>query len=68
MSYDEIFEKALQISPVKAKESLKRYFINDSNIDLGRKSGKIFKYLINDKDIEEIYNYVIEIFFTITKL
>ena len=64
MSYDEIFEKALQISPTKAKESLKRYVINDNNIDLGRKSGKIFKYLLNDNDIDEIYNYVIEIYFS----
>lgn len=64
MSYDEIFEKALEISPTKAKESLERYVINDNNIDFGRKSGKIFKYLIKDSDIEEIYNNVIDIYFS----
>lgn len=64
MSYDEIYEKALNISSSKANKTLKKYVSLDNNVVLGKKSGKIFKYLIDDNCIEEIYKSVIEIYFS----
>ena len=64
MSYDEIYEKALNISPTIAYQILKKYIIYDKNIELGRKSGKIFKHLIQDELIDELYNNIISMYFS----
>lgn len=64
MSYDEIYEKALNISPTIAHQILEKYIIYDKNIELGRKSGKIFKYLIQDELIGELYNNIISMYFS----
>ena len=64
MAYDEIFEKALQISPKKATITLKKYIVNDKKIQLGNKTGKIFKYLIEDDEVNELYEDIIEIYFS----
>lgn len=64
MSYDEIYEKALSISPTIAREILEKYVIYDKNIELGRKSGKIFKYLIQDELIDELFNNIISMYFS----
>lgn len=62
MAYDEIYEKALKISSSKAFSFLRKYVLSDNNVTLGRKSGKIFKYLIDDNSIEDIYKDVIDIY------
>ena len=64
MSYDEIYEKALNISPTLAHQILEKYIIYDKNIELGRKSGKLFKYLIKEDLLEELYNAIISIYFS----
>lgn len=64
MSYDEIYEKALNISPTIAHQVLEKYIIYDKNIELGRKSGKIFKYLIQEELLDELYNNIISMYFS----
>ena len=64
MSYDEIYEKALKLSPTIARQILEKYIIYDKNIELGRKSGKIFKYLIQEELIEELYSNIILMYFS----
>lgn len=64
MSYDEIYEKALSLSSTMAQQILEKYIIHDNNIELGMKSGKIFKYLIEEDVIEELYNNIILMYFS----
>lgn len=63
MEYDEIFEEALLINRNKSVEMLKIYFKKDTKYTIGNKSGKVFKYLIEDKDIYKIYTDVVGLYY-----
>ena len=63
MEYDEIFEEALSINRSKSIEMLKMYFKNDNNYTIGNKSGKIFKYLIEDKDVYKVCTSVVSLYY-----
>ena len=63
MQQDEIFEECLKLNDKFAKEMLIDYMIEDEKVEIGRKSGKIYKYLVDDSDIEEIYNQTINLYY-----
>lgn len=62
MEQDIIYEKCLQLDRIKTYEVLCKYFELDNDYQIGNKSGKIFKYLIEKEKIVNIFDKIMNFY------